>query len=572
MPRGSLDEAGPSREQPNLNDTVPNTAEPVSSYNSSSQHFAHLVPVNAKARLAFDYAVDAVKGDPELFAHARRCMCIESARQESVSVASVFTDSDAIETEVPSEEPPHRFGGYFRFDLSNPPRDPRVGWVLGDGRGPAAKHVDFLLSGPKKVADISGIHAMISFHERSCRLVFIARHKSVLHAPDGSRTTVTLARSAGSPPQELAFKDEIRIGDCAYSFSYEDCAKGEEHRQQLEMFMKKCHGVGWGGLSKLLESSPDATPMRLHKYSWSLGAFAEGTFGQVAGGTASDGNAVAVKRIKSPREEELSAHRKMMGYLGSHPNILELLDCFAQPDATIPEAYCIYQPLACGNLLEFADQKRLTFATQVTLFRQYLNGLSFLHDEKGVMHRDIKPNNLGVVTLNPPVGVILDLDSATRQETSTDHGQGTLGYLAPEIVALKVWERGKMHKDILPTPYGRKVEIWALGLTAYRIYTGKAVPNKCVTEVFYQAIRSDLARESETDDNVKASFVKIMREMLRWNVSERLSAAQALKEIKEIDQGSSEESGIPIAGPSSKLPQQGDSSASGSRDPVRRKK
>ena len=37
--------------------------------------------------------------------------------------------------------------------------------------------------------------------------------------------------------------------------------------------------------------------------------------------------------------------------------------------------------------------------TQVTLFREYLAGLAFLHEEKGVMHRDIKPNNFGVAGL-----------------------------------------------------------------------------------------------------------------------------------------------------------------------------
>lgn len=184
--------------------------------------------------------------------------------------------------------------------------------------------MDFLLSGPKKVADIAGMHAMIFPHKQTCRLVLGVRHKTVLLASDGSRTSVSLSRSSACAVQELAWEDEIRIGDCAYLFTYEDHATGEEHQHQLEKFMKECHGVGWEGLQRLLGPSPDAMPIRLHKYSWTLGAFAKGTFGQVAAGTGSEGNAVAVKRIYNPVEAELSALRKMMAYLGRHVRVVSI--------------------------------------------------------------------------------------------------------------------------------------------------------------------------------------------------------------------------------------------------------
>ena len=75
-----------------------------------------------------------------------------------------------------------------------------------------------------------------------------------------------------------------------------------------------------------------------------------------------------------------------------------------------------------------------------SLLRYHLDGLSFLHYKKGVMHRDIKRNNLGVATLSLLRDIIFDLDSATGKETSRDHGVGTLGCLAPETVASKTWD------------------------------------------------------------------------------------------------------------------------------------
>lgn len=222
--------------------------------------------------------------------------------------------------------------------------------------------------------------------------------------------------------------------------------------------------------------------------------------------------------------------------------------------------------------MEIADQKKLSIAIQVTLFRQYLNGLSFLHDGKGVMHRDIKPANLGVVALNPPVGVIFDLDAASREETSTDHKKGTLSFLAPEIVALKNWDIGKRDRDSPPPPYGRNIDIWALGISAHSVYTGKVAPNKCISMDVYQAIRGDLECEPGVDDGTEASYRKIVREMLTWITCDRPSAAEALEEIRKIDRDSSEEGGAPVERPSGKRPQQGHSSASGYNESVRRKK
>ena len=100
----------------------------------------------------------------------------------------------------------------------------------------------------------------------------------------------------------------------------------------------------------------------------------------------------------------------------------------------------------------------LNVSAKLTLFNDYLKGLSFLH-QKGIMHRDINPNNLTVTSLDDPKGVIIDLDSATMEEWSFDHMRGTVAYLAPEIVALKVSQDLK--------PYERSVDSWALGLSMY---------------------------------------------------------------------------------------------------------
>ncbi len=65
---------------------------------------------------------------------------------------------------------------------------------------------------------------------------------------------------------------------------------------------------------------------------------------------------------------------------------------------------------------------------------------------------------------------------------------------------------GRSVKDLPTAPppsYGRKVDVWALGISAYTIYAGDIVPNnKCITNFFYQVIRDDLRREIENDEDV----------------------------------------------------------------------
>ncbi|KAL8950864.1 MAG: hypothetical protein Q9222_003118 [Ikaeria aurantiellina] len=87
------------------------------------------------------------------------------------------------------------------------------------------------------------------------------------------------------------------------------------------------------------------------------------------------------------------------------------------------------------------------------------------------MHRDINPNNLAVTSLHNPTGIIIDLDSATTSPISTNHTRGTLPYLAPEIMALKLWKQGMKR----PPPYGRIIDTWALGLSMYALHCGQPI-------------------------------------------------------------------------------------------------
>lgn len=303
-------------------DTIPTSPTSLPGGEEQNRPFARLVPINRGARLAFDSVIDAIKQDRDAHSHVHRNIFIEPLRNESGSASSEFTDSETAEGGDQRDRPSYRYAGYFCFRLSNPPRVPRIGWVLGDGRGQSVGQVDFLLSTPRLFKDIAGKHFMIYIHPRTCRLILLARHRVTMLAPGGGSMTIALSKSTIDSQRELAREEEIRLGDCVYIFEYLDFAESEEHKRQLATFMRQLNGPNWEGIPKLLAPSSEATVMRLHNYTWSLGAFAKGSFGQVTAGTASDGTPVAIKRLNRPRETQLSAHRKIMAWIGKHVRII----------------------------------------------------------------------------------------------------------------------------------------------------------------------------------------------------------------------------------------------------------
>lgn len=110
------------------------------------------------------------------------------------------------------------------------------------------------------------------------------------------------------------------------------------------------------------------------------------------------------------------------------------------------------------------EHTRLEPARVVAILRQLCKGLAAAH-EAGVVHRDIKPDNIGLV--RSPSGrddavKILDFGLSTIDER--DRGgrglvAGTASYLAPELI--------EGHH------YDHRVDQYALGCTAYEMLTGK---------------------------------------------------------------------------------------------------
>lgn len=146
---------------------------------------------------------------------------------------------------------------------------------------------------------------------------------------------------------------------------------------------------------------------------------------------------------------------------------MQLIECLEYSKSSVPSAYCVHTPLATVVIKDVIPTHQVGINTRIALLSDYLCGLAFLHEKKGVMHLDISPGNLAITSLEDPKGIIIDLDAAVKSELCSDHSKGTLPYLAPEIIDLRINRSNK--------PFGKSVDIWALGICMFDLSQGEFI-------------------------------------------------------------------------------------------------
>lgn len=157
-----------------------------------------------------------------------------------------------------------------------------------------------------------------------------------------------------------------------------------------------------------------------------------------------------------------------------------------------------------------------------------LEGLAFLHGE-GCMHRDIKPENI-LASLSPVQAIIIDFGCATWARTSRDHMQGTISYLAPEVIALK------METAAPNTTYDISTDVWSMGLTVHELIRGSRIRFDKISRKFYDEtlIPSIEFGHLFLEEGLNDWVSSLIREMLQWNPRLRIKAEQAYRRCPDF--------------------------------------
>ena len=145
-----------------------------------------------------------------------------------------------------------------------------------------------------------------------------------------------------------------------------------------------------------------------------------------------------------------------------HPNIIRLIESFRIEEKS--KLYLIFEYCltSVDAMLDETPLKRMNEYQSHYYFVQIISGLEYLHS-LGVIHKDIKPQNLLINEEN--VLKIADFGVAEKCDNPNEDickiNQGTPAYQAPEVVA-----------GDSPTFRGKCVDVWACGISLYRMTTG----------------------------------------------------------------------------------------------------
>lgn len=234
----------------------------------------------------------------------------------------------------------------------------------------------------------------------------------------------------------------------------------------------------------------------------------------------SSGEIVAVKLLQSQSrtsvkrfEQELTASRKI-----DHPNVVRVLAF----DKWQGAPYLVMEYVDGQSLdLLIKRAQLLPEMEAIRLIGQVCEGLGQAH-QRGVIHRDVKPDNIlvtreGVAKL-ADLGLVKDRD-AMLNLTGTGRGLGTPHYMAPE------------QHDAAKTADAAS-DIFALGATLYTMLTGQPPYGRdtSIGDIFLKKLTNDFPSPRQLAPQLSSRTDNAVRRCLRANPAERPKSCRVLME------------------------------------------
>ena len=193
-----------------------------------------------------------------------------------------------------------------------------------------------------------------------------------------------------------------------------------------------------------------------------------------------------------------------------HPNIVRVTDSFSE-NGTF---YYVMDYIEGQNLNDYVKSHYVDAEDAVSIIKSVADALIYMHEEKHMLHLDLKPSN--VMRRNDGHVFLIDFGLSKhygndgQPETSTTIGLGTAGYAPIEQA-----NRAKIG-EFRPT-----IDVYALGATLYKLLTRETPPDASVL-VSDEELLTNKLREKKVSDNL----IKVVTEAMCPNVKKRIQSVR----------------------------------------------
>jgi len=208
-----------------------------------------------------------------------------------------------------------------------------------------------------------------------------------------------------------------------------------------------------------------------------------------------------------------------------HPGIAQIYEAGTADTGAGPQPYFAMELIEGQLLSDYARDQRLDTSKRLELLARICDAVDYAH-QQGVVHRDLKPQNIMVDEMGQPkildFGVARATDADLQTMTlQTEVGQviGTLPYMAPEQA------RGEIEE------IDCRCDVYALGVIAYELLSGHR-PFDLKDKVIHEAVRVICEEEptqlSSIDRSCRGDIETIVGKALAKERSRRYDSAFSL--------------------------------------------
>lgn len=246
----------------------------------------------------------------------------------------------------------------------------------------------------------------------------------------------------------------------------------------------------------------------------SLGSGAYGTVVSAVHKTSRELRAIKIinkSKLHSEESQKKVINEVLILKKLDHPHIIKVFE-FSEDEFNL---YVVMELCRGGELLDTVVKKRSISENDAALFmKQILSAVYYMHSQ-GIVHRDLKLENMLLDNNVNKNLKIADFGTACELEPGKylSHTIGTINYMAPEMFKKN---------------YNEKCDIWSCGVILYILLSGKApFKGKDKKQTIASIEKGEYTLATSNWFNVGEQAKEFVSQLLEINASKRISAEEA---------------------------------------------